>query len=173
MAPLGTDIRIVPLTRAHLPSLASVVTDPQVLRFTRVPDPPPEDFLEGWFTGYEDGVARGRETRSRPSMVTDRSWGTAVAPTIDPKTSTVGLGYMIVPAARGGGIATRPRAAHRLGVRVVACGTDRALHQRRQRRIEAGRGTQWLSLRGDASSLYFKQELRADTEMWSKLPTDP
>ena len=168
------DIRIAPLTRAHLPSLATVMTDPEVLRFTRVPDPPPVDFLETWFAGYEQGRRDG--TRDAFAIVDggEAFLGTAVAPAIDRGTSTVELGYMIMPAARGRGVATG----------ALELLTEWAFDSLDAQRIEL-----FISIENDASkrvaehngyryegtlrSLYFKQELRADTEIWSKLPNDP
>jgi RimJ/RimL family protein N-acetyltransferase len=53
------DIGIVPLARSDLPALAPMLDDPDVVRFTRVPDPPPVDFFETWFARYEDGRVDG------------------------------------------------------------------------------------------------------------------
>jgi RimJ/RimL family protein N-acetyltransferase len=167
------DIRLVPLGREHLPILADVVNDPDVLRFTRVPDPPPEDFAEGWFAGYEVGRRAG--TRDAFAILDgDGTFlGAAVAPAIDRATRTVELGYTIMPAARGRGVATC----------ALALLTDWAFDSLDAERIEL-----YISEDNDASkrvaerngyryegtlrSLYFKQDMRADTEIWSKLPTD-
>jgi RimJ/RimL family protein N-acetyltransferase len=170
---LRTDIRIVPLTRAHLPNLEMVVNDPDVLRFTRVPDPPPDGFVETWFAGYEHGRREG--TREAFAIVDpDEAFlGTAVAPAIDRDTKTVELGYMITPAARGRGVATvalelltrwafDELEAERIELYISA---DNAS----SKRVADRNGYRY---EGTLRSLWFKQELREDTEIWSKLPTD-
>jgi RimJ/RimL family protein N-acetyltransferase len=170
--PTDDDITIVPLARAHLANLAWVVNDPDVLRFTRVPDPPPEDFVETWFAGYEEGRRAG--TREAFAIVDDEGFlGTAVAPAIDRSTGTVELGYVIVPTARGRGVATR----------ALSLLTAWAFESLEAKRIEllisvdngaskrvAQRNGYWYE--GTLRSLYFKQDVRADTEIWSKLPSD-
>jgi RimJ/RimL family protein N-acetyltransferase len=167
------DIRLVPLAREHLSFLADVVHDPDVLRFTRVPDPPPEDFVERWFAGYEEGRAAG--TRDGFAIIdADGTFlGTAVAPTIDRNTGTVELGYTIMPVARGRGVATQA-----LGL--ITAWAFAALDAERielyisvdnpaSKRVAERNGYRY---EGTLRSLYFKQGARADTEIWSKLPSD-
>jgi RimJ/RimL family protein N-acetyltransferase len=167
------DIRLVPLARKHVTFLADVVHDPDVLRFTRVPDPPPEDFVEGWFAGYEEGRAAG--TRDGFAILDAEGifLGTAVAPAIDRATGTVELGYTIMPAARGRGVATRA-----LGL--ITEWAFAALDAKRielyistdnpaSKRVAERNGYRY---EGTLRSLYFKQDLRVDTEIWSKLPAD-
>ena len=48
-----------PLSAAHFGALESLVTDADVLRFTRVPDPPPPGFVQTWYGAYEEGRKRG------------------------------------------------------------------------------------------------------------------
>jgi hypothetical protein len=52
-------IRLVPTTPAHAAGMGELIRDPEVLRFTRVPDPPPADFVESWLQRYEAGRADG------------------------------------------------------------------------------------------------------------------
>ena len=100
-------IRLVPLTPAHSAGLAELIRDPEVLRFTRVPDPPPADFVESWLQRYEAGRADGtREAFTIEEPVDGRFLGIAVAPSIRRDERTAELGYVIHPAARGRGVAT-------------------------------------------------------------------
>jgi RimJ/RimL family protein N-acetyltransferase len=107
MAPIEPDIRIVPLERTDLDGLTSMRDDPQVVRFTRMPDPPPADFFQSWFARYEDGRIDG--TREAFAIVDGERnvLGIALAPAIDRGTATVELGYVIHGHVRGRGLATR------------------------------------------------------------------
>ena len=167
------DIRLVPLAREHLTILATLVHDPDALRFTRIPDPPPADFGDTWLGGYEQGRRAG--TREAFAVIDgDGTFlGAAVAPSIDRATGTVELGYSIMPAARGRGIATRALGlltdwaftsldAQRIELYIsVDNGASKRVAERNGYRFE-----------GTLRSMYFKQGVRADTEIWSKLPSD-
>jgi RimJ/RimL family protein N-acetyltransferase len=100
-------IRLVPVTAEHLPLLRSLVADPAVRRFTRLPVPTPPDFPERWLAGYVAGRKEG--TRIGFAVVdeeTGEQLGMAVAPTIEPDAATAELGYVVAPSARGRGVAT-------------------------------------------------------------------
>ena len=174
MAPLEPDIRIVPLERSDLGDLTSMRDDPQVVRFTRMPDPPPVDFFESWFSRYEDGRVDG--TREAFAIVDGERnvLGIALAPAIDRETATVELGYVIHGHARGRGVATRALelltdwaftelAAHRLELYISPANEG-------SKRVAAKNGYVY---EGTLRSMYFKQAVREDTEIWSKLPSDP
>jgi RimJ/RimL family protein N-acetyltransferase len=168
------DIRIEPLERSDLPDLAAMLHDPDVVRFTRVPDPPPADFFDTWFARYEDGRVDG--TREAFAIVDDEHaiLGIALAPAIDRETATVELGYVIHEGARGHGVASR----------ALALLTEWAFGSLEAKRIElyispANEGSKRVATKngyvyeGTLRSLAFKQDVRTDTEIWSKLPTDP
>ena len=168
------DITIVPLVRSHLRDLAPLLDDPEVVRFTRVPDPPPADFLDTWFARYEDGRVVG--TREAFAIVdADQAiLGIALAPAIDRETATVELGYVVHQEARDRGVASR----------ALALLTDWAFGSLDAKRIELlispeNAGSKRVATKngyvyeGTLRSMYFKQDVRADTEIWSKLPTDP
>jgi RimJ/RimL family protein N-acetyltransferase len=100
-------IRLVPTTPAHAVGMSELIRDPEVLRFTRVPDPPPADFVESWLRRYEAGRADGtREAFTIEDPADGRFLGIAVAPSIKRDERTAELGYVIHPDARGRGIAT-------------------------------------------------------------------
>jgi RimJ/RimL family protein N-acetyltransferase len=166
-------IRLEPLGPHHVADVAALVVDADVQRYTRVPSPPVPGFAESMVARYVHGRAAG--TCEGFAIVDDggRFVGIAVAPRIDANTRTIELGYVVAPAARGRGIAVE--ALRRL--------TDWALDERGALRIEllispGNVGSSRTAARcgyqreGILRSLYFKQDLREDTELWSFLPAD-
>ena len=103
MTPPG--IRLEPIERRHLPALAALLEDPAVLRFTRVPLPIPEGFIDSWLELYQRGGAEGTMAGFAVTDGAGEVLGIAVAPRIDRETRTAELGYVTVPAARGRGVA--------------------------------------------------------------------
>ncbi len=168
-------IRLAPVTAEHLPLLRSLVADPAVQRFTRIPVPPPPDFAEQWLAAYLAGRQEG--TRIGFAVVdaeTGEQLGMAVAPTIEPDAASAELGYVVAPGARGRGVATAA-----LGLL-----TDWALSElgaeRLELRISVGNvASKRVAERcgyvreGVLRSLYVKDGLREDTEIWSRLASDP
>jgi RimJ/RimL family protein N-acetyltransferase len=162
------------LGREHLPAIEELIRDPDVLRFTRLPDPTPPGFAETWYGRYED--ARKDGTREGFAIIDGEGTflGLGLAPSIDRTAKTVELGYIVAPAGRGRGVATD--ALRRL--------TDWAFAELGARRIEL-----FISVDNEASkrvaeragyvregvmrSAYFKQDIWQDAEIWSRLPTDP
>jgi len=137
--------RLVPLASEHLPMLEPVTHDPDVLRFTRVPDPPPPGFVEDWYAGYERGRAEG--TREA---------------------------YLVVPEARGRGVATAALSMlgewafdHLGALRIeLLINIDNPGSQAVAARCGYVR-------EGVLRSTHFKGNLRQDVELWSLLPDDP
>ena len=169
-----SELRLVPLAPEHLPLLEPVLYDPDVLRFTRVPNPPPAGFLAGWYDAYERGRADG--TREVFAVMDDAGdlLGVALAASIDRTGRTTELGYMVVPAARGRGVATT----------ALSLLTDWAFTQLGVRRIElvisvdnpaskAVAARCGYQFEGVLRSTHFKGDLRQDVELWSLLPDDP
>jgi RimJ/RimL family protein N-acetyltransferase len=168
------DIRFVPFDGPHLPGLHEMLLDPDVLRFTRVPDPPPEDFAETWLERYRDGRRDGTREAFAIVDTNDAFLGIAVAPEIDAIARTVELGYVIHPAARGRGVATEALrlltewafaelAPHRIQLIISPeNGPSKRIAERNGYRYE-----------GTLRSFYVKQDTWRDTEIWSRLPSDP
>ena len=168
-------IRLEPVSTEHLPLLRSLVADAAVLRFTRVPVPTPPDFPEQLLAAYVVGRQEG--TRIGFAVVdeeTGEEVGMAVAPTIEPEAATAELGYVVAPAARGRGVATAA-----LGLL-----TDWAMSELRAERLELRISVDNVASKrvaercgyvreGVLRSLYVKDGLREDTEVWSRLPSDP
>jgi RimJ/RimL family protein N-acetyltransferase len=168
------DVRLELLQRSHLPALAGLLDDPAVLRFTRVPEPVPAGFIDSWMAAYE----RGRDEGSMEGFViadgTGAVLGLAVVPRIDRETRTAELGYVVAPQARGRGVA---------GAALLQL-TDWAFQELGALRLELmispeNGPSQRVAQRcgyvheGTLRSLHFKQALREDTQIWSRLPSDP
>lgn len=164
-------IRLEPLGEQHLDALASLVDDPEVQRFTRVPVPPPPGFARVWLELYEAGRREG--TRDGFAIVDEASGapvGLALAPAIDREGRTVELGYAIAADVRGRGVATA----------ALAQLTDWAVSElgavRLELRIDVENEPSKLvaercgyEREGVLRSVHVKQGLRADVELWSRL----
>jgi len=168
-------IALEPLGAAHAADVELLTTDPDVLRFTRVPDPPPPRFVETWLAAYEDG--RNDGTREAFAIVDEGGGeflGIAVAPRIDRAARTAELGYVVAPSARGRGVASEA-----LGLMTEwafdELGMERlelliSVENEASKRVAARCG---YVREGVMRSHYVKGELREDTELWSRLPNDP
>jgi RimJ/RimL family protein N-acetyltransferase len=168
-------VALAPLAAGHLEELEALVTDPDVLRFTRVPDPPPPDFVAVWYGGYAEARKQGtREAFAIVERESGRFLGIAVAPKIDRASRTAELGYVVAPAARGRGVAAE---ALRLLTEWAfsELGMERlelliSVENERSKRVASRCG---YVREGVLRSHHFKGDLREDTEIWSRLPTDP
>lgn len=165
-------ICLEPFGERHLAALEEMLDDPDLLRFTRVPEPVPSGFARIWLDRYEEGRTDG----SREAFAIDEDGkflGLALAPRIEHDARTAELGYVIAPAARGRGVATE--ALRQL--------TEWAFSDRGMLRLEL-----LISVENAASkrvaercgyaregilrSLHVKEGVREDTEIWSRLATD-
>ena len=168
-----TSIALAPLGAAHIGDVEALTTDPDVLRFTRVPDPPPPRFVQAWLAAYEDGRTDG--TREAFAIVGEGDGeflGIAVAPQIDRTARTAELGYVVAPAARGRGVASE--ALGLLTDWAFALGMERlelliSVENEASKRVAARCG---YVREGVVRSHYVKGDLREDTELWSRLPGD-
>ena len=56
-------MQLVPLAEEHLASFAPLLDEEEVVRFTRFPSPPPDNFVHAWYERYQaaraDGTRRG------------------------------------------------------------------------------------------------------------------
>jgi RimJ/RimL family protein N-acetyltransferase len=164
----------VPSTLAHAAGLHDLVHDPDVMRFTRVPNPPPDDFVETWLQRYENGRRDGtRESFTIEDPSDGRFLGIAVAPAIKRDERTAELGYMIHPTARGRGVATV--ALERLtawafgeieAVRLeLLISTDNPA----SKRVAEHNGYHY---EGTLRSMFVAPGRWEDSEIWSRLSTD-
>ncbi len=165
-------VRLDPLAARHLAALGSLFDDPDSLRFTRLPEPPPPDFVEALLARYQLG--RRNRTSEAFAIATDASEfiGLMLAPRIDRAALTAELGYMVAPEARRQGAATE--ALHLMSDWAFADGLQRlelfinAANEASKRvAIRCG-----YVFEGVLRSKYVKPGIREDTELWSRLPTD-
>jgi RimJ/RimL family protein N-acetyltransferase len=168
-----SSIALAPLGAAHVALVEALTTDPDVLRFTRVPDPPPPRFVQTWLAAYEEGRRDG--TREAFAIVGEGDGeflGIAVAPQIDRTARTAELGYVVAPGARGRGVASE--ALGLLTDWAFALGMERlelliSVENEASKRVAARCG---YVREGILRSHYVKADLREDTEIWSRLPSD-
>jgi RimJ/RimL family protein N-acetyltransferase len=167
-------VRLERLAERHLADLEALVRDPDVLRFTRVPDPPPDGFGELWLGRYLDGERDGSCAGFAALGADDAFVGVGVAPTINPDGRELELGYVIAPDARGRGYA---------GALLQAL-TTWAFVEAQALRIHLVVDVENVaSLRvaeragyvreGTLRSAWVKQDRRADTAIFSLLADDP
>ncbi len=162
------------MTSAHAPGMHDLIQDPDVLRFTRVPDPTPPDFVDTWLRRYEDGRRDGtREAFAIEDPADGRFLGIAVAPTIQREERTAELGYVIHPAARGRGIATAAlswltdwgfRELDSVRLELVISTENPA-----SKRVAEHNGYRY---EGTLRSVFVVPGRWEDAEMWSRLATD-
>lgn len=167
-------VRLEPFAVPHLEEAAAIMADPAVLRFTRIPVPTPPGFPLTFLGLYEQGRRDG--TREAFAIVDGAGslLGIAVAPRIDRAGRTAELGYVVAPAARGRGVATRAlRLLTEWGFGEVGALRLELLigvENEPSKRVAARCG---YVREGVLRSAHLKQDVRMDTELWSRLPSDP
>jgi RimJ/RimL family protein N-acetyltransferase len=163
-----------PLAEEHLDAVAGLFDDPDVLRFTRLPVPPPTGYARQWLDRYEAGRRDG--TREAFAAIDDDGsfLGLALAVDVDREAREVELGYIVAPAARGRGVAsamldelTRWAFAELDALRITLI-ID--VENRASARVAERCG---YVLEGVMRSSYLKDDIRVDAGLWSRLPSDP
>jgi RimJ/RimL family protein N-acetyltransferase len=166
-------VRLELLAESHLADVALMFEDEDVLRFTRVPSNPPRGWEREWYGFYDEGRREG--TREAFAIVDDDGvfLGLALAFGIEREGRQLELGYVITPAARGRGVATR----------ALELLTDWALAELDALRIELWISTSnepskrvaeraGYSYEGTLRSFHFKEGIRDDFEIWARLASD-
>lgn len=167
-------IRLETLSPRHLDGLAELGRDPDVQRFTYVPSPWEEGFERRWLERYERAHEEG--TRAGFAIVDEESGaflGLAALVVLDRDGREAEAGYIVSPQARGRGVAVR---ALRLltGWSFAELGLERV----ELRITTENEGSLRVAERagytrdGVLRSLHFKQGLRADVAVYSRLATD-
>jgi RimJ/RimL family protein N-acetyltransferase len=139
-----------------------------------VPVPVPAGFERVWLERYEEGRADG--TREGFAIVDDEGalLGLALAFGIDREGRELELGYVVSPAARGRGVASE-------ALRLL---TEWAVRELDPLRIELqisadNPASKRVAERagyvyeGTRRSVHFKQGIRQDLEIWSRIPGNP
>jgi RimJ/RimL family protein N-acetyltransferase len=164
--------RLEPYSPARLDGVAALVGDPDTLRFTPIPEPPPADFARTWMAAYEAGRADG--TREAFVALDDDGHflGLGLAPHVDRAAGEIELGYVVAAEARGRGV----------GVAILRGLTEWALAEGALRMtliVQVGNlASETVAercgfvLEGVMRSLYVKPGVRADSGLWSRLASD-
>jgi RimJ/RimL family protein N-acetyltransferase len=101
-------VRLEPLTLMDVDDMGALADDPEVARFTYVPVPLPEDFgrqwVERYVSGWKEGTLAGFAVR--PSRG-EEFLGFAAVVRFDVDGREGELGFIVAPAARGRGVASR------------------------------------------------------------------
>jgi len=162
------------LTGEHLGDVAELIAEPDVLRFTRIPEPPPGDFARTWIAGYERRRAAGDAEAFAIAGDDGAFLGLALAPVIEREAAQAELGYIVAARATGRGVATEALgrmtrwAFDELGLQrlTLTIDVDNPASKKVAERCAYTR-------EGVLRSTYFKQGRRTDVELWSRLPSDP
>jgi RimJ/RimL family protein N-acetyltransferase len=167
-------IRLVPSSLLHAAGMRDLIHDPDVLRFTRVPDRPPDDFVETWLQRYANGRADGtREAFTIEDPLDGRFLGIAVAPAIRRDERTAELGYVVHPDARGRGVATvaleRLTAWAFSELDAVRLELLISVDNKASKRVAEHNGYHY---EGTLRSMFVVPGRWEDSEMWSRLATD-
>ena len=149
-----------------------MLSDPDVLRYTRVPEPIPARFAESWAARYEAGRVDGTRHNFAIVDADDAFCGIAVAPTIDRDEQTAELGYVVAAGARGRGVAVE--ALRLLSDWAFEQGLVRLYlliseQNPASKKVAARAGYRF---EGVMRSVYVKPGVREDTEVWARLSSD-
>jgi RimJ/RimL family protein N-acetyltransferase len=168
------DLRLEPFTTSHLEGFASLTDDPEVLRFTRFPDPPEPGFPRAWLDRYERGRRAGSCEAFAVLGADGAFLGVGLAPHIDRPAAEAELGYVIAPGARGRGVATETVR------RLTRWAFDEQALLRLTLIIDvANTGSQKVAQRcgyvreGLQRNAFVKPGVRSDALVYSRLPSDP
>ena len=168
-----TGVRLVPLSRDHLPLLERAIADPDIVRNTRIPEPPPPGFAAYWLGRYEEGRTEGVREGFAVEDEEGRPLGMAVAPRIEREARTAELGYVVLAEERGRGVATD---ALRLLTAWAFAELDAvrlelmiSVENEASKHVAERCG---YVLEGVLRSVYVKPGRWEDTEVWSRLATD-
>ena len=167
-------IRLEPLDQRHHGDVHALVADPEILRYTRIPEPPPEEFARHWIAGYETRRRDGTREGFAAIGGAGEFVGLGLAPHIEAADGEVELGYIVTATARGRGVASeilRLLTAWAFG----ELGAMRAyliidVENRASERVAERCG---YRREGVMRSTHLKQGRRIDAGLWSRLPSDP
>jgi RimJ/RimL family protein N-acetyltransferase len=168
------ELRLEPLGEQHLGPIDALVADPAVLRFTRIPEPPPPGFARDWLAGYEDGRRTGAREAFAAVGPDGEFLGLGLAVAIDRTAGEVELGYIVAAPARGRGVATALLGALTrwaldvLGALRIELVID--VENAASARVAERCG---YTREGVVRSIHLKQGRRIDAAIWSRLPSDP
>jgi RimJ/RimL family protein N-acetyltransferase len=172
--PLADDeISLEPLTQAHVPQVLGLTEDPDVVRFTRVPAGADETFARDWIGRYERGWSDGSRVGFAIRSSEGSFLGFAAVVDLDLEHREGEIGYMVVPAARGRGVARRALEL------LTRWGFGELGLLRLELRIDVENSASALVAErsgyqrdGVLRNVHFKEGLRCDLAVWSRLSHD-
>jgi RimJ/RimL family protein N-acetyltransferase len=167
-------IRLVPLTPGHEQEVGALIQDEDVRTYTRVPTEPPADFAATWINRYLEGWREGSRAGFAIETHEGEFLGLGMFVRIENEARQGEIGYVSGAAARGRGVATRT-------LRLL---TDWGFSQLGLERIElwidtTNTGSERVAERagyvreGVLRSYWFKEAIRRDFGIWSRLRSDP
>jgi RimJ/RimL family protein N-acetyltransferase len=167
------EVRLEPLDERWLDAVDDLVADPEVLRYTRIEEPPPEGFARSWIAAYEAGRRDGSREGFAAVDGDGRFLGLGLAPEIDRKAGELELGYIVAAHARGRGVGSE---ILRLLTRWAFEDVDAQrvyliidVENPASARVAERCG---YRLEGIMRSIHVKQGRRSDAGLWSRLPGD-
>jgi len=167
-------IGLEPLSQDDVPDMFGLVDDEDVLRFTRVPARSDIDFVRAWIGRYERGWQEGTRAGFAVRDMNGAGFlGFAAAVDLHLETQEAELGYMVVPAARGRGVALRS-----LDLLTRWCFDALGLIRLELRIDPQNEPSLRIAERagyvheGVLRNVYFKDGLRGDLAVWSRLTSD-
>jgi RimJ/RimL family protein N-acetyltransferase len=173
--PLADDsIRLEPLAQSHAADFVELIRDSDVKRFTLVPSGADGSFVRHWLGRYETGWLDASRAGFCIRDAADGAFlGFAAIVHVDVDALEGEIGYMVSPAARGRGTSVRAVtlltrwAFDELGLERLELRIDVA-------NVASERVAERAGYRRDGvlRSLHFKEGLRSDTAVWSRLRTD-
>jgi RimJ/RimL family protein N-acetyltransferase len=162
------------MSQAHAPEMLALARDAEFERFTRVPVGADAPFVERWINRYESGWDDGSRAGFAIRGVEDAAFlGFAAVVELELDALQCELGYGVVPAARGRGIAGRA-----LDLMTRWCLDELGLERLELRIDTANTGSAKVAeragyrLEGVLRNSYVKDGLRADVGVWSRLKQD-
>jgi RimJ/RimL family protein N-acetyltransferase len=170
---VGTSICLDPITSDDAGDLDWLAREDDVRRFTRVPSDPQPGFGEAWAAryvlGWQDGDRAGFAIRS----LDGEFLGLAGFVELDRGAKEGELGYVVAAEARGRGVATQAVGLltrwgfDELGLERITLVIDRANLASEKVAERCG-----YVREGTLRSAHVKDDIRADTGLWSRLRSD-
>jgi [ribosomal protein S5]-alanine N-acetyltransferase len=163
-------IRLVPLAPAHEPALAALALDDDVRTYTRVPTQPRAGFAAEWLERYEEGWRDGTRAGFAIETQDGQFLGVGLFVALEREGRQGEIGYVVGPAARGKGVATRTLRLltdwgfDTLGLERIELWIDVA--NPRSERVAERVG---YLREGVLRSYWFKEDIRRDFGIWSML----
>ena len=172
--PLADDaITLEPLAQRHVPVFQTLVLEDDIRRFTMVPTRPDRHFAANWVARYERGWAEGSRAGFAILGGDGAIVGFAGIFGLDDPGAEGEIGYLVAAEARGQGIAGRSVAL------LTRWGFDELGLERIELRIDtdnvaSARVAERAGYRLDGvlRSKHFKEGLRTDLGIWSRLRSD-